>query len=166
MHTSTAKQRHIDVDKYTNPWTPRNHVYLLPKPIAHFLGHRDRPEKEVGNVIVAAWALLGAFVGIVVMAAAFMIPEIQSHAPPVVIGSFVRSSPLHMRSGLISYRELPQFLNTIRLNRHLRSPGIASSVISSLLPLASPSRSCSSSVQILKTCDGWQEGWVAAQHRL
>ena len=90
MYVPVAKEWHIDVDKYINPHTPRNPIRLLPRPLAHFLGHRDRPRREVGNIIVAAWALLGAFAGIAIVAASFMIPEIKSHAPPVVIASFVR----------------------------------------------------------------------------
>lgn len=86
----SKREWNFDIDKYTNPWTPRNPVYLLPKPIARFLGHRARPDREVGNVIVAAWAFFGAFVVVVVLAATFMIPKIQSHAPPIVIGSLVR----------------------------------------------------------------------------
>ena len=90
MCVPAAKEWHIDIDKYTNPWTSRNRISLLPTLLAHFLGHRDRPRKEVGNIIVAAWALLGAFAGIAVVAASFMIPTVKSHAPPVVIASFVR----------------------------------------------------------------------------
>ena len=90
MRVSSPRAWNLDIDRYTNPWTPRNPIYLLPRPISHFLGYRTRPEKEVGDVVVAVWALVGAFALVVVLAATFMIPEIQSHAPPIVIGSFVR----------------------------------------------------------------------------
>lgn len=82
----------VDIDKLTYPFTPRNRVFLLPKPISHFLGYRNQAVKELGNVIVAAWALVGALVGIAVVAASSMIPEIQNHTPPVVIASFVGST--------------------------------------------------------------------------
>ena len=89
MWTTPVTSWHLDVDRFTNPFTPRNPVYLLPRPLARFLGHRDQPRKEVGNVVVAVWALLGAFIGIAVIAASFKISEIQKHAPPVIIVSFV-----------------------------------------------------------------------------
>lgn len=95
-----AKDWHFDVDKYINPYIPRNHIHRLPKPIAHFLGYRDKPRKEIGNLLVAAWSFLGAFVGCVVIAAIFTIPEIHDHDVPIVIASFVCSTwsciiPLH-----------------------------------------------------------------------
>ena len=84
-----AKKWNVDLDKYINPIVPRNLTYLLPRPFSHFLGYRDTPRKEVGNVIVAAWALVGAFIGVIVIEAVFMVPEIRHHGPPLIIGSFV-----------------------------------------------------------------------------
>ena len=97
MGLPAAKEWHIDIDKYTNPRTPRNPIHRLPRHLAQFLGYRDHPRKEVGNIIVAAWALVGAFAGIAVVAASFMIPEVKKHGPPVVIASFVRLIFCHSR---------------------------------------------------------------------
>ncbi len=90
MHVPEAKDWHFDVDKYLNPYIPRNLIYRLPKPLSHFLGHRDRPRAGIGNIIVAGWALLGAFVGVAVIEAAFMASPIKDHGVPLLIGSFVR----------------------------------------------------------------------------
>lgn len=141
MYIPMAKQWHIDVDRYTNPWTPRNPIHLLPRPIAHFLGYRDHPEKEVGNVIVAIWALIGAFAGVSVIAATFRIPGIQGLAPPIVIGSFVWFSLFQPGSPkLTAPRVLPQFLSSIQWSRRWRNPETASLAIFSLLQSVSPSR--------------------------
>lgn len=88
MHVSKAKEWHIDIDKYLRPYVPRNLVHKFPKPLSHFLGHRDRAGTRIGNVLVAAWALLGAFVGVAVIEAAFMAPGIKDHGVPLLIASF------------------------------------------------------------------------------
>ena len=90
MHVSKAKDWHIDIDKYLRPYIPRNLVRKLPRPLSHFLGHRDKAGTRIGNVLVAAWALLGAFVGVAVIEAAFMAPVIKDHGVPLLIASFVR----------------------------------------------------------------------------
>lgn len=90
MHVPEAKGWHVDFDKYLKPYIPRNLVYRLPRPIAHFLGHRDRPRTDIGNVLVAGWALVGAFVGVAVIEAVFMASVIQNHGVPLLIASFVR----------------------------------------------------------------------------
>ena len=90
MHVSKAKDWHINIDKYLRPYIPRNLVHKLPRPLSHFLGHRDRAGARIGNVLVAAWALLGAFVGVAVIEAAFMAPAIKDHGVPLLIASFVR----------------------------------------------------------------------------
>lgn len=87
---SEAKDWNLNVDKYINPYVPRNLVYRLPKPISHFLGHRDSPRKNIGNVLVAVWSFLGAFLGLMVIEAAFMIPAIHNHGAPLLFASFVR----------------------------------------------------------------------------
>ena len=90
MHTPEAKDWNFDVDDYLRPYIPRNLVYRLPRPLSHFLGYRDRPQTEIGNLLVAGWALLGTFVGIVVIEASFMAPTIKAHGVPLIIASFVR----------------------------------------------------------------------------
>ncbi|KAL9067978.1 MAG: hypothetical protein Q9161_006501 [Pseudevernia consocians] len=88
MYVPEAKDWHFDVDKYLKSYVPRNLVNRLPKPLSHFLGHRNTPRTEIGNIIVAGWALLGAFVGVATIEAAFMAPTIKDHEVPLLIGSF------------------------------------------------------------------------------
>ncbi|MCJ1458912.1 hypothetical protein MMC28_009288 [Mycoblastus sanguinarius] len=89
MHVPEAKDWDLDIDRYINPYVPRNLTYRLPKPVSRFLGHRDGARKEIGNILVAVWSFLGAFIGIIVIEAVFMTPAIQSHTPPLLIASFV-----------------------------------------------------------------------------
>lgn len=98
MHVPEVKDWHIDVDKYLKPYVPRNLIYRLPRPLSHFLGHRDRPRTEIGNVLVAGWALLGAFVGVAVIEAAFMAPAITHHGVPLLIGSFGAAAVLEFNT--------------------------------------------------------------------
>lgn len=89
MHIPAAKNWHFDVDEYLNPFIPRNRLHRLPKPIANILGSRDHPREQIGNLLVAAWACLGAFVGVIIIEATFMIPAIKDHGVPLLIASFV-----------------------------------------------------------------------------
>lgn len=90
MHIPEAKDLHFDVDKYLNPYLPRNRLYRLPKPVSSFLGSRDRPREQIGNLLVAGWACLGAFIGVIIIEATFMIPAIKDHGVPLLVASFVR----------------------------------------------------------------------------
>lgn len=89
MQLPEAKDWHIDVDKHLNLYIPQNLVHRFPRPISHFLGHRDRPRTGIGNLLVAGWALVGAFVGVVVLEAAFMASVFKDHGAPLLIASFV-----------------------------------------------------------------------------
>ena len=104
MHIYHPKTWHVDVDRYVNAIVPSNFIYKLPAPISHFLGYREQPQKDIGNVLVAFWACFGAFVGVVVIEAVFMIHEIRHHGPPLLIASFVNSicPPLHEERSNIS----------------------------------------------------------------
>lgn len=79
----------LDIDRWLNPYIPRNRVARLPAPISRFLGHGSRG--KIGNVLVAWWAFFGAFAGVVIIEAALMIPEIHDHGAPIIIASFVRA---------------------------------------------------------------------------
>ena len=94
-----AKDWHFDVDKYLNPFIPRNRLSRLPNGISWFLGHRDRPIAPIGNLLVAGWACLGAFVGVIAIEVVFMIPAIKDLGGPLLIASFVGAqSSVHMDS--------------------------------------------------------------------
>ena len=82
----------VDIDKLLNRFVPYNRLFKLPRPVSRFLGYRSGPHHEIGNVLVAWWAFVGAFAGVAVIEAVLMIPEIQKHGVPTAIASFVRSA--------------------------------------------------------------------------
>lgn len=82
---------HFDIDYYVNRIVPRSRLHLLPKSISWFLGYREEPQQQVGNVLVWVWAFLGAFVGILVVEAVFQSDLLAAHGTPVIIASFVGS---------------------------------------------------------------------------
>jgi hypothetical protein len=85
-----AKDLHFDVDDYLNRFVPPSQLHRIPKPIARFLGYRKSPAKDIGNVVVALWSLLGAFLGLLVVGAAFRYSVVlQSYHPPVLFASLV-----------------------------------------------------------------------------
>jgi hypothetical protein len=87
----TRKDIHFDLDVYLNPFIPPNPIRQLPKVIARFLGHRDKPAEELGNILASLWALLGAFLGLLVTAAVYKFShDLQRYHPPVLFASLVR----------------------------------------------------------------------------
>ena len=83
----------FDVDRYINRIIPASRLYILPKPISWFLGHREKPAKQIGNIVVWFWAFIGAFVGILVIEAVFRTETLKSDGAPIIIASLV--CPLH-----------------------------------------------------------------------
>ena len=94
MRVTSARFWHIDIDRLLNPLIPPNSIHRLPRPISRFLGYRRTPQHEIGNLLVAFWACMGAFLGVIMLEAVFMIPEIRQHGPPLIIASFVRRRTL------------------------------------------------------------------------
>ena len=84
-----ARRWNFDIDRYLNPFIPRNQSKKLPRPIAHFLGDRTTPQKDVGNVLLSFWSCVGGFMSIIIMESIFMIPAIRDLNPPLMIASFV-----------------------------------------------------------------------------
>ena len=80
----------FDIDAYLNRFIPRNRVQHLPRCISHFLGYRAKPYQEPGNVFIALWSLIGAFVGISAVEWTFKVPLIASHGVPTIIASSVQ----------------------------------------------------------------------------
>lgn len=84
---------YLDIDEYINPFIPPSQLCRLPKPISWFLGYRETPAPDVGNILVALWALLGAFWGLFVVGAVFHYSDqILQYHPPVIFASFVRNT--------------------------------------------------------------------------
>ncbi|KAH7122432.1 HPP family-domain-containing protein [Dendryphion nanum] len=85
----------VDVDHYADRYIPASQLYRLPKPISRFLGYREKPRNDVGNVLGAFWSMVGAFCGLAVIAAVFNnTGVIQAHSPPALIASFGASAIL------------------------------------------------------------------------
>ncbi|KAF7509181.1 hypothetical protein GJ744_008241 [Endocarpon pusillum] len=79
----------FDIDKYINPFIPASRLCRLPKPVSRFLGYRDEPRQRIGNIVNWLWSFVGAFCGTALIAGVCKSSAtIQSHAPPVIIGSF------------------------------------------------------------------------------
>lgn len=81
---------HVDIDRFINPIIPAPRWHNGPRPIAHMLGHRDKPAKLMGNVLIAFWSLIGAFCGVALVAeVSTHVPAFESRHAPTIIGSFV-----------------------------------------------------------------------------
>ncbi|EAS30616.3 HPP family protein [Coccidioides immitis RS] len=79
----------VDIDRFLNRYVPHPRWHLLPRPVAHFLGHRLHPPKKVGNVLVMLWSLIGVFTGLlIVTAVSTHIPSFRQHGAPIIVGSF------------------------------------------------------------------------------
>lgn len=91
---------HFDIDAYLNPYLPAPPWRWLPRPVSHFLGYReDQPPKAVGNLLISFWALIGAFCGVLVVAEVSLhVPSFQAHHAPIIIASFVSTSPLEFQA--------------------------------------------------------------------
>ncbi|KAK8221291.1 HPP family protein [Phyllosticta capitalensis] len=88
MRLPEARNIHFDIDDYLNRIVPRNRISRLPKPLARFLGHRDTGRLQIGNILIATWALVGAFLGLIVITAVYRFsPVIQKVHPPVIVAS-------------------------------------------------------------------------------
>jgi hypothetical protein len=99
--TSTSHSRHrrrrrwatpsFNIDRYLNrlvPAPPWNH---LPRPLAHFLGHRGSNVKpaDLGNLRPIFWAFIGIFCSIaLIQVVAQRVPAFEERDAPLIIGSF------------------------------------------------------------------------------
>ena len=97
----------FDVDRYINPFIPRNRVHLLPKPISWILGHRSSAPAPIGSVVVWWWSFFGALCGILVVEAVFETKLLTSDGAPIVIGSFVGFPPSQDFLSSISESNMP-----------------------------------------------------------
>jgi hypothetical protein len=85
-----AKDVHVDVDQYINRVIPPSQLYRLPKWVSWFLGYRENPQPDVGNILIWFWSFLGAFSGLILVAAVYQASaSIQALHPPLLIASLV-----------------------------------------------------------------------------
>ncbi|KAL2065039.1 hypothetical protein VTL71DRAFT_4179 [Oculimacula yallundae] len=88
----------FDVDRYLNRLVPRSRLYLLPKPVSWFLGHREEPRTPIGNVAIWFWSFIGAFAGILVIEAVFMTKMLQNDGAPIIIASLGAAAVLEYQT--------------------------------------------------------------------
>ncbi|RAL00186.1 HPP family protein [Aspergillus ibericus CBS 121593] len=81
---------HVDIDAYINPYLPPPPWRRLPRPVSRFFGYRETlPPKPLGNLVVAFWALIGVFCGVLIVAeVSEHVPSFQAHHAPVIVASF------------------------------------------------------------------------------
>ncbi|KAJ5737549.1 uncharacterized protein N7483_002674 [Penicillium malachiteum] len=86
---SQVNSWHFDIDRYLNPFIPAPRWHLVPKPVVHFLGYRKEPPKQLGNIVIAFWSLVGAFCGVALVAlVSEHVPSFKARDAPAIIGSF------------------------------------------------------------------------------
>lgn len=85
----TPPPLNFDIDEHLNRFIPASRLHLLPEPLSWFLGYRTKPRKPVGNVIVWWWAFIGAFAGLLVVEAVYMLPGLKKEGAPIIIASLV-----------------------------------------------------------------------------
>jgi hypothetical protein len=80
----------FDIDRWLNPLVPSPPWRWLPYPASYFLGHRRKPQRPIGNLIITAWAFVGIFAGLVVVEiVSKQVTVFQDHKAPIIIASFV-----------------------------------------------------------------------------
>jgi hypothetical protein len=86
-----AQDVQFDLDSHFNRFVPPSPFPRLPSSISHWVGYRAKAQgPDVGNILVAAWAQLGTFLGLVLVAATMKYtPWIHKLDPPVLIASLV-----------------------------------------------------------------------------
>ncbi|KAK2766089.1 hypothetical protein FQN54_007604 [Arachnomyces sp. PD_36] len=86
---SLIRTLHVEVDDHLNPYLSPPPWHHLPPWLSRFLGHRDGPQKPVGNVMVAVWSFIGVFSGLAMIEGVGMnIPSFQEHNAPLIVASF------------------------------------------------------------------------------
>ncbi|KAK9423431.1 hypothetical protein SUNI508_04325 [Seiridium unicorne] len=73
------------------------HIHLAGDPrlteclpeLSHFLGHRPKPQRNLGHLLEIFWAIVGVFVGLTLIEViGQQIPLFQEHNAPLIVGSF------------------------------------------------------------------------------
>lgn len=92
MSFSHPASWNFDIDQWLNPLVPRPPWQQLPNFISHFLGYRKEPLKPIGTLLIAGWAFVGVFLGLVVVELVTkQVAVFQQHQAPIIIASFVRT---------------------------------------------------------------------------
>jgi hypothetical protein len=79
-----------DIDRFLNRYVPHPRWHLFPRPVAHFLGHREDLPPKMGNVLTSLWSCVGVFCGLsVISVVSLHIPSFRDRDVPIIVGSFV-----------------------------------------------------------------------------
>jgi len=85
----------FNIDRYLNPYIPRNHLDRLPKPISHFFGFRHEPHKEPAHLPQLVLAVLSTTAGLLLVGAVYnYASDIVAWHPPTLIASLGASAIL------------------------------------------------------------------------
>lgn len=85
----------FNIDTYLEPILPPSIVPHLPRPIAHFLGHRTRPPRQIGTFVLVGSAFVGVFCGVsVINVVCDHLPALTRGVTPIDVGSFGASAVL------------------------------------------------------------------------
>ena len=80
----------FNIDHYVNPWLPPVPWKYVPRPVAHFFGHREKHQKSLGNIVIIFWSFIGVFCSLIIIeAVGRQIASFRDHQAPIIIGSFV-----------------------------------------------------------------------------
>lgn len=89
----------FDIDAFLNPYIPRNRLDLFPRPLAHFLGHRDHTPKEPHHLISWILTFFATIAGLCLVGGVYnYAPLIAQWNPPALVASLGASAVLDYNS--------------------------------------------------------------------
>lgn len=89
----------FDIDTYLDPYIPPSQLKRLPKPIAHFLGHREHPPSEPPNLIAWPLTFMATVAGLCLVGGVYnYAPAVARWNPPVLVASLGASAVLDYNS--------------------------------------------------------------------
>lgn len=85
----------FNIDTYLDPFIPPSQLHRLPKPIAHFLGHRNHPPSEPSNAISYLLTFFATVAGLCLIGGVYnYAPGITQWNPPSLVASMGASAVL------------------------------------------------------------------------
>lgn len=85
----------FDIDIYLNPFIPPSQLHRLPKPIAHFLGHRTHAPTEPPNVLSYLLTFVATVAGLCLVGGVYNhAPGVAKWSPPPLVASLGASAVL------------------------------------------------------------------------
>lgn len=85
----------FDIDSWLNPIVPPSQLRRLPRPVSHFLGHREHTPTEPNNLISWTLTWFASVAGLCVVGAVYnYAPGIVAWSPPPLVASLGASAVL------------------------------------------------------------------------